>query len=180
MNTQKTFSLFLTLVIVMTGPVAFADDDKGWKLWRGEQSEHTVPQVNNDLYRQECGGCHFAYQPGLLPKASWVKIMAGLDKHFGDNAELDPTDRTTLSAYLENNAADVVGSRFARWARGGAPLRITEMTKFRREHDELPRSALSNPKIKSLSNCNACHTKAETGSYDENQIKIPGIGRWDD
>ncbi|MCC6543576.1 MAG: hypothetical protein IT392_03630 [Nitrospirae bacterium] len=34
--------------------------------------------------------------------------------------------------------------------------------------------------VKSLINCNACHTRAAAGSYDELEIKIPGFGRWDD
>ena len=91
------------------------------------------------------------------------------------------TFKTLIMAYLAENAADVAGSRFANWSRGSTPLRITEMSKFRHEHEELPRSVLSkNSQVKSLSNCIACHTGADAGSFDENQIKIPGIGRWDD
>jgi nitrate/TMAO reductase-like tetraheme cytochrome c subunit len=30
-----------------------------------------------------------------------------------------------------------------------------------------------NPKVKSRANCGACHTKAESGDYDEHNVKIP-------
>lgn len=37
-------------------------------------------------WKAECGSCHIAFEPGLLPSESWVKMMAGLDKHFGADA----------------------------------------------------------------------------------------------
>ncbi|MDH5217825.1 MAG: diheme cytochrome c [Gammaproteobacteria bacterium] len=174
-------SLLVLLLMAVVIPCFADDDDHSWRFWKGERSHGDVAAVNNTLYKKECGECHFAYQPGLLPSASWQKIMTGLNNHFGDNAELDPEDAKSILSYLQLNAADVVGSKFAGWARGTAPLRITEMSKFRHEHDELPRAILSkNSQVKSLSNCIACHTGADAGSFDENQIKIPGIGRWDD
>jgi hypothetical protein len=42
------------------------------------------------LFRAECGSCHLAYPPGLLPAASWQRIMIRLEGHFGDDASLDP------------------------------------------------------------------------------------------
>ena len=36
----------------------------------------------NPTYAEECGSCHLAYPPGLLPAASWAKLMAGLRQHF--------------------------------------------------------------------------------------------------
>ena len=45
-----------------------------------------VKPVNSKLYIKECGSCHFAFQPGLLPEKSWVKIMNNLENHFGTDA----------------------------------------------------------------------------------------------
>jgi hypothetical protein len=60
-------------------------------------------------------------------------------------------------------------------------IRITETTFFIHEHDELPpRVWRDNPKVGSMSNCSACHTKADNASFDEHQVNIPGVGRWED
>lgn len=137
------------------------------------------------LYHDECGGCHLAYQPQLLPAASWQKIMSSLDKHFGDNAELNQKDRQQILAYLENNAADRSNDSLARMMKrrlgSTVPMRITETSFFKREHREVPQRVFNGPSgLKSFSNCIACHTRADAGSYREREIKIPGIGRWED
>ncbi|MDH5545242.1 MAG: diheme cytochrome c [Gammaproteobacteria bacterium] len=182
----RNIALIALILAVGTGAIAVADDDdRGWFRGKRESESHRTSAVTNDLYKKECGGCHFAYQPQLLPAASWQKIMGGLDSHFGDNAELGQKERTEILAYLEQNAADRSNAYLGREVMGrignAAPLRITETRFFQREHHELPRSVLSGKKgPKSLSNCIECHTRADSGSYSENEIKIPGIGRWDD
>jgi len=37
-----------------------------------------------------------------------------------------------------------------------------------------------NPEVGSFSRCDACHTGAAKGSYDEHGVRIPGFGRWED
>ena len=55
---------------------------------------------------------------------------------------------------------------------------VTLFRHFIRKHDELPtRVWRDNPKVGSMSNCSACHTKADSASFDEHQVKIPGVGR---
>ncbi len=39
---------------------------------------------------------------------------------------------------------------------------------------------LDNTELGSWSKCDGCHSKADTGSYNEHEVSIPGIGRWDD
>ncbi|KRT55028.1 hypothetical protein Ga0074115_11283, partial [endosymbiont of Ridgeia piscesae] len=34
--------------------------------------------------------------------------------------------------------------------------------------------------ISHCGSCLACHSRAESGSFDEHQVNIPGFGRWDD
>lgn len=145
-----------------------------------------VAPADNHLYREECGACHFAYQPGLLPAASWERIMAGLADHFGDDAQLPAEQATVIARYLAAHAAGGAGhsrsQSFAAGAGNGAtPLRITETRYFLRKHDEIPaRMVTSNPDVGSFSRCDACHRGADRGSYDEHQIDIPNYGRWDD
>lgn len=150
-----------------------------------ESGRPDVAPVNNTEYGKECGECHFAYQPGLLPSDSWQKLMTSLDDHFGENAELDEAIAGRLTEYLVKNAADKVTSGRSRSimrSLGSArPLRITEASYFKREHGEIPRRLIEyNNEVRSLSNCGNCHTTAHLGDYSERGIDIPGYGRWDD
>ncbi len=156
-----------------------ADDDDG-----GRRGPDVAP-VTNEMYRSECGSCHFVYQPGLLPADSWRKLMGSLQDHFGENAELSDEARQQLTDYLVLHAAENSktrrSARILRSVGDDAPLRITDVPYIRRKHDEIPiRLIRDNPEVRSLSNCAACHTRADTGSFAERDIRIPGVGRWDD
>lgn len=180
----------LTLSIAIIGLIGLAisqtsfsdsDDEHGQGLW---QRDAGVAQ--NPLYNAECGGCHFAYPPDLLPQRSWQAIMSTLDDHYGDNAELDSTNLQAISRYLIDNSAESSTNRRLHKLQKGlsashTPLRITELPKFVREHDEIPKKVLiNNPKLNSLSQCPACHGDAEQGRFSERRINIPGYGGWDD
>lgn len=127
------------------------------------------------LYRKECGACHLAFPPGLLPAASHRRVLAGLDRHFGQNAELDDATRGRLERFLVANAADAGrGAREAPAGADGAPLRITEVPWFQREHRRAARAAAANPAVGSLARCAACHPGAERWDFDEHGVRIPG------
>lgn len=167
------------------------DDDHSYDTDRWQkmklQSTGFAP-VNNALYAEECGSCHFAYPPGLLPAASWQQIMSGLYDHFGDNAELDARDQRRLTEYLTSNAADTSGYRRSRvimnslqYTNMPPPLRITEIPYFRYEHREIPKRIINLPEVGgNLSQCNSCHQYAAQGSFNEDEIAIKGFGRWED
>lgn len=148
-------------------------------------SASDVAPVNNQQYADECGSCHFAYQPGFLPARSWEKIMSNLHDHFGENAELPADTVASLTKYATENAAD--HSNYKRSKRFNdsikkdeTPLRISEVAYFKREHRELSaKHVKDNPKVKSFSRCDACHTTAAQGSYEERGIEVPGFGKWD-
>jgi len=139
-----------------------------------------------DLYKSECGDCHMAYPPSMLPVASWQGMMTVLDDHFGDNAELDVATAKEVTAFLGRNAAGEgsgeYGERSWRATQGLAPpLRITETDYFRGQHHEIPdKMVTGNPDVGSLSRCESCHREAELGNFDEHGVRIPGYGRWDD
>jgi len=144
-----------------------------------------VAPVDNKLYAEECGSCHFAYPPGLLPERSWKRVMAGLEDHFGENAELDEAGRVMLEAYLTTNAGDHShykrSKKLMRSIKSGAtPLRISKIPYFVKEHREVPKGALKHDKVRSISNCDACHTTAAKGRFGERDINIPGHGKWED
>ena len=115
-------------------------------------------------YAKECGSCHLAFPPNLLPAASWSEIMAGLDRHFGQNAEIDAESRATIERWLVERAR--------RAPEDGAPLRLTEGAWFRRKHRKV-QDAAARPSVGSLANCAACHPGAERWDFDEDGVKIP-------
>ena len=94
--------------------------------------------------------------------------MSGLGKHFGSDASLDPAAAREIGALLDKNA----GSR-KQEASGKPLLRITDTRWFKREHDEVSDRTWKNPKVKSAANCAACHIQAESGNYNEHNIRIP-------
>ncbi|MEN8166940.1 MAG: diheme cytochrome c [Pseudomonadota bacterium] len=162
------------------------DDDRGhFRRWLGG-SKPVIEKVESPLYQAECGSCHIAYQPGLLPAQSWQQMMANLEDHFGENAELPVEESSKILNYLLTNAAERVKYGLPRrisTSLGGnpAPLRITQTRFFLHEHEEIPgKMVLNNEQVRSLSNCDACHTKANEGSFREHEVRIPGYGRWDD
>ena len=147
-----------------------------------------VKPMNNDLYNDSCGECHYAYQAGLLPKRSWEKMMLPeqLEDHFGENAELDEEDRLMIRDLLVANAADTsIYKRSSKIVRSlpddKVELRITEVPYIKRKHKDLPdKYVKNNPKVKSLINCNACHRAIDKGIFDDDTILIPNYGYWSD
>ncbi len=170
-------STSLGLIVLSFSGISHAEGVFGG-LFGGERSPGVAP-VENQTYIDECGGCHFPYQPGLLPARSWEKLMSSLDDHFGENAELDAETLKELTQYAVANAAD--HSRFKRSVKimrslrdSDTPLRITKTRYIINKHDELSaRDITANPKVKSLSNCQACHARPETGSFSEDDVRIP-------
>jgi hypothetical protein len=127
------------------------------------------------LYSKECGSCHLAYPPRLLPAGSWERLLGDLGNHFGESAELSQELTRRIRTYLVT-AADTVRS-----GSEPPPLRISATDHFRREHREIPSTLVTgNPAVKSFSNCGACHGDATAGSFDERAVLIPGQGPWQD
>jgi len=156
------------------------DQDSEYREHDDENGRHGAMALNQ-AYVEECGSCHMAYPALLLPQQSWRKIMAGLDDHFGENAELDAQTRGEIEDYLVRESARLAYRKMFRNLGDAAPLRITGLPYFVHKHDEIPaRFVAGNERVKSLSQCNACHRDAERGRFDEDDVVIPGFGRWDD
>ncbi len=187
MKTSIWMAVVMTGLLLIVGYWSAMGGEEGMgERLIGSAVRSEVMPVANDLYAKECGACHLAYPPGLLPARSWEKLMNGLSDHFGDNAELAAEDQNALTDYLVKNAADRSGQkRSVKIIRSlkneETPLRITQVPYIVHKHHEIPsRMIQDNPKVKSLSRCNACHTRAEAGSFNEHDVSIPGYGGWDD
>ena len=150
---NKTFAMIVCIASMKT---AIADGVK------------RVPVL--DIYTQECASCHLAYPPALLPRTSWQKITGSLNKHFGVDASLDASSQQKISQWLMNNAA--TGKRNSQEPPND---RITQSEWFLRKHNrhEVAAEIWKRPAVGSPSNCNACHTKATQGDFEEDNIRIP-------
>lgn len=124
----------------------------------------------NATYTQECGACHGVYAPGLLPAASWQRVMDGLHKHYGTDASLEDKDRKEISAYLKSNAGT-----YRRVSEEPPQDRITKSAWFLRKHreGEVPANVWSRPSVGSPANCVACHAAASKGNFSERDVRIP-------
>ena len=133
-----------TAVLLLTGAGALANEFE------------RVPPVTHRATLKECGECHMAYQPGLLPAAGWNRIMDGLADHFGDTASLPPGVAAEIRAYLTRNAGGG-NSRL---------IRVTDQRWWRRKHDFDP-AIWTRRTVGARSNCEACHREAANGLYED-------------
>lgn len=139
-----------------------------------------LPPIASEAVRTECGACHMVYPPQFLSRASWQKVMGGLSDHFGEDASLAPPVADAVRRYLMDNAADsdsgATRRHWRRWADDNAPLRITETRRWQRKHHEIRRSVWSDPLVRSKARCDACHTGAKRGVYEEDAVRMPAPG----
>ncbi len=150
------FALFAALALTS---LAHADED-------GMQRVALLPK-----YKQECAACHIAYPPGLLPAASWQRLMTRLPQHFGTDASLDAATTKELSDWLKAHAGT---SRSVRRDPSSPPEdRISRTGWFARQHGEVAAKTWRLAAVKSASNCAACHTQAEQGDFSEHNVRIP-------
>jgi len=152
----------------------------GVLLASGENSEHgnLVPRTVNAKWKSECGACHVAYPPALLPARSWEELMAGLANHFGEDASLDTASAREIGEYLVRESGDRGASRTGRKAANAiasaeAPMRITGTRWFRHEHDEIAPEIWRRAAIGSPANCGACHKGAAELDFSERRVAIP-------
>jgi len=133
---------------------------------------HFYTPVADAVVKEECGSCHLAFSPAMLPVSSWKRMMGDLPNHFGEDASVDDATATTIEAYLSANAADTGGRNFSsKLLRGvfsaNGPLRITELPKWVDKHSKVPDWEWRHKDVRSKSNCLACHRDAERGYYDQ-------------
>ena len=133
----------------------------------------SVAPADNAQYQKECASCHFGYQPALLGKASWEKVMGNLSDHFGTDASLGKVEREQILNYLVSNAGS------GKMTTNNSTMQITKSPYFIKEHRKIPAKLIEQKEVGSLSNCLACHTTADKGNYSERAIVIPNYGRWE-
>lgn len=132
-------------------------------------------------YVQECGSCHVAYPPALLPAKSWQRVMAGLEQHYGSDASLDAATQRQLTDWLRPYAGT-----YKRVREEPPQDRITRSAWFERKHDDIAPAVWTHASVNSAANCGACHRAAERGVFDEHDLRVPQglearyLGPWND
>lgn len=170
-----TWAVLLTLVLgsgtYFQGYASDDDDDD-------HHPRQTRILADNPLWREECGSCHMAYHPSLLPARSWTALFAAQGDHFGEDLALDAETLAELSAFHRVNSAESGQSRAGyKILRGiaadAAPLRISETRYWRHEHDELNPAVWTHEAVQSRANCAACHPDAARNDFDEDAVRLP-------
>jgi hypothetical protein len=187
MRTKLKILAGLVVALPVAATPAVAEEDFMAWLLDFHRTKGVAP-VTDERYKEECGECHFAYQPGLLPAKAWDALLneQSLRRHFGANAELDSDTLRDVHDYAVNNAAEKSYYKLSRkisvaTSEGQVPVRITELRYIAREHRHIPeRMIKGNNGVKSLSFCDKCHTEAEKGIYDPDTVSIPNYPHWGD
>ena len=129
------------------------------------------------LYKKECGSCHIAYAPYLLPQKAWANLMGDLQNHFGDDASLDEPEFADISSFLNANVSERYETQFkANLASENiSEIAISKYKFYQKAHENLPQSLFESPQIKSKANCNACHENGELGFFGKSGIDFTKI-----
>jgi hypothetical protein len=168
---------------IAVGLVAIAIAAVGAYLWTsGWTSSYAASRAQQKAakpaptqWTKECGGCHHAYSPALLPMRSWERMLREQAEHFGEDLSLSPR---VSAALLEEARADRT-STWAAWklaASAGAndsPQRITELRFWRHAHHELPERAFKPPVSQGRHDCESCHLDAASGIFQPRMIQKP-------
>lgn len=134
----------------------------------------------NELWLNECGDCHMAYHPTLLPARSWQLMMDGQADHFDDDLDLDDDVTEEITRFLLDNAADKLLIEPS-WRimqstpPDQAPLRITETVYWKKKHKEIEQRYWDSEKVGGKGDCGACHKDADAGTYEDAAMRLPRL-----
>ena len=150
----------LVLILLLAAlPAVAADKPKNWGL-----------KVDDKEVLRECGDCHMAFAPALLPARSWAKVMDEAATHFGSPVRLDPKVAARIRAYLTARSGDSFSGGYGPIALNGldpqqTPTRITQTPAWLANHYEGEFPEEFKTDIGSWLNCQGCHKKAADGDY---------------
>lgn len=133
---------------------------------------------DNATWRAECGACHLAFQPGMLPARSWRRMLAQQNDHFGEDLFLGKATLATLEAFLTANAAERQATEAAWYVNHttpseATPLRITRTPYWQHKHASLPDDVWARDGVYGKSDCAACHLDAAAGTFRDGAMQVP-------
>ncbi len=137
-------------------------------------------QVENPSFYEKCSKCHKTYPPFMLPHDSWIRLMDGLDNHFGEQImenNITKSEQATIKEYLLTHSAESSTHKVAFKTLDSLgdmrPISMSKVPYWRESHKSIDKAIFKTPPIKKASNCFVCHPDFEYGILDNTRIHIP-------
>jgi len=180
-HTETESRLSIALVMVASLLLFSAWWLQGYLTQTGEQPYLPFAGIdlpNDPHWEEECGACHMAYHPNLLPARSWKRILENQTDHFGEDLSLEGAAIEQLMNYALSNAAETTPTE-ASWkilhsiSADSAPQRITQTRYWKEKHSDIPDQVWHMPEVNGRYNCDACHLDADQGGFEDGAMRIP-------
>ncbi|MGD2172228.1 MAG: cytochrome b/b6 domain-containing protein [Gammaproteobacteria bacterium] len=138
------------------------------------------PLAMSETWQEECGACHLAYNPVLLPSRSWRELLNQQHDHFGEDLYLADSTLQELRDYATANSADRGITEASRKITASlnpaeTPLRITDTRYWRYKHENIAPAIWQQSNVNGKAQCSACHSDAAEGWFEDARMKIPAL-----
>lgn len=134
--------------------------------------------ASSEVWQEECGACHMAYHPSLLPSRSWQALLEQQDRHFDEDLYLDEDVQKQLQRFASENSAEQGMTEPARkimaaMDRNSTPLRITDTAYWKHKHEDIPAEVWAQSNVNGKGQCDACHSDAKQGWFEDARMRVP-------
>ncbi len=175
-NRTKTAFLLLTLIVLFS---IYWLKDSAWIKNESFKPVYTLEKLPKDeLWQEECGSCHLAYYPSLLPQPSWAKLFRQQVDHFSEDLSLDSKTIVLLKNYADRYAGKTFNIE-AFWNIQNSihpddtPTRITQTPYWKNKHSNIDGEIWRSQEVTGKFNCEACHRDANHYWFDDTAIVLP-------
>jgi len=128
-----------------------------------------VYKKDNPIFAKECNECHNLYSPTFMSKPMWEIALEDEKSHFKKDLREDVPHFESIKKYILANSAETsdteISQGIIKSTKGKVKYRITKTRYWRDIHIHIARSVYKKEKIKSKSNCKACHKNFGTTNY---------------
>ncbi len=137
------------------------------------------PQLpDNALWREECGSCHLAFHPSLLPSRSWQLMIKQQSAHFNEDLYLEPEVQQEILQFLVQNSAENELTEPAykinrSIAKSDTLLRISKTPYWIKKHKDIEKHNWQVESVRTEANCAACHLDADAGTFEDAAMRLP-------
>ncbi|WP_263832911.1 cytochrome b/b6 domain-containing protein [Sulfurospirillum oryzae] len=172
--------LFSYAVIVLSLGVLYFVASSNETFFTKSRFEKRDYKSENSAFFEKCGKCHKNYPPFMLPSNSWVRLMDGLDNHFGEKItenNITKSEQNSIKEYLLAHSAETSTHKIAFKTLESLgdmrPISMSKVPYWREAHQTIEKSTFKSLHVKDASNCFACHEDFEYGIFDIARIHIP-------
>lgn len=161
---------------VMFGGYLGSNPDQAYLPFTGQKL------ASNQTWNEECGDCHLAFHPSLLPARSWQRLFDEQEQHFDEDLMLDDEIIVELRDFANKNSAEQEATEAA-WKLNTTikpnefPIQITKTAYWQEKHTTITEPTWQREDVLSKSNCSACHLDAEQAHFEDSAMHIPGQPR---